>query len=263
MEKGVHSQLFYHKAKGMDSIQVLVVEDNQLHAEKIEMLLEDLDIEMVGCVDNALDAFDLLQSSQPDLILLDINISGSFTGIDFAERIRRTSNIPIIYISSIRDKETFNKAKATSPDAFVYKPIEEDALIAAIELAIHKKGGKTAGGEGGASKSEAVLQKMVFLRIGNSLKKILLDEIVYIQVSAKNYCDIRTVKKRYSVKSSLNELSNALHSDVFMRVSRSHILNLSFIEEINEKDALIETGFEPVTLGKGFKSSLYERLKKV
>lgn len=246
----------------MDNVSILVVEDNPLHAEKIEMLLEDLEMELAGITDNALDAFELLQSTQPDLILLDINISGSFTGVDFAERVRKNNPIPIIYITSIRDKETFDKAKATAPEAFVYKPIEEDALVAAIELALYKKH-KNLSDQSSLGSGQDVLKDMVFMRIGNTLKKIMLKDIVYIQVSAKNYCDIRTVKKRYSVKSSLNELINILHPDLFMRVSRSHILNLTFLEEINEKDALIETGFEPVSLGKGFKLALYDRLKKV
>lgn len=247
----------------MEKISVLVVEDNPLHAEKIEFLLEELDITLVGIVDNALDALETMKSKQLDLILLDINISGGFSGIDFAERVRKTSNIPIIYISSVRDKETFDKAKATNPEAFVYKPIEEEALVAAIELALHKSHLQYSSSLAIGENSEDVLNEMVFLRIGNSLKKILFKDIVYIQVSAKNYCDIRTVKKRYSIKSSLNDLIKMLHPSIFMRVSRSCILNLSFIEEINEKDFLIETGFEPIPLGKGFRLALYDRLKKV
>lgn len=246
----------------MENISVLIVEDNALHAEKLEILLEDLDISIAGCVDNALDALEVVKSKDPDLILLDINITGGFTGIDFAERVRKTSRIPIIYISSIRDKETFEKAKATNPEAFVYKPIEEEALIAAIELALHKAHISEAELSADAEEKD-VLSDMVFLRVGNSLKKILLRDIVYIHVSAKNYCDIRTVKKRYSIKSSLNDLIKMLHPSLFMRVSRSYILNLTFIEEINERELLIETGFEPVPVGKGFKIALYERLKKV
>lgn len=246
----------------MENISVLIVEDNALHAEKLEILLEDLDISIAGCVDNALDALEVVKSKDPDLILLDINITGGFTGIDFAERVRKTSRIPIIYISSIRDKETFEKAKATNPEAFVYKPIEEEALIAAIELALHKAHISEAELSADVEEKD-VLSDMVFLRVGNSLKKILLRDIVYIHVSAKNYCDIRTVKKRYSIKSSLNDLIKMLHPSLFMRVSRSYILNLTFIEEINERELLIETGFEPVPVGKGFKIALYERLKKV
>ncbi len=241
----------------MDQINVLVVEDNELHAEKLEFLLEDLDFHVVGLVNNALDALAIFQEQEPDLILLDINIEGSFTGIDLAERIRKTSQVPIVYISSMRDKETFDKAKATSPDAFIYKPIEEDALVAAIELALHKSIINT-------TQSTQVAQQWteaVFVRVGNTLKKIDLDNIVFIEVSAKNYCDIRTSKKRYSIKASLSDIQKQIDSQQFVRVSRSHIVNLKFIESINEKDGYIETGFESVLYSRTYKDELLSLLK--
>jgi len=241
----------------MDQINILIVEDNELHAEKLDLLLEDLDFCVVGIVDNALDALDLFQKKSPDLILLDISITGSFTGIDFAERIRKTSAVPIVYVSSIRDKETFEKAKATSPDAFLFKPIEEESLVAAIDLALHRSTLTNTTEE--TSNNQWV--EAVFVRVGNSLKKIEINTIVYIEVSAKNYCDIRTQSSRYSVKASLSEILKQLPEHQFIRVSRSHVVNLSFVQSINERESYIETGLEEVGFTKSYKDQLLKQLK--
>lgn len=241
----------------MDQVNVLVVEDNELHAEKIEFLLEDLDFTICGIVNNALDALSIFNENEPDLVLLDITIEGSFSGIDLAERIRKTSKVPIVYISSMRDKETFDKAKATSPDAFIYKPIEEETLVAAIELALHKKIDSIAE----TNNSYKQWTESVFIRVGNTLKKIELNQIVFIEVSAKNYCDIRTNKKRYSLKTSLSDIQKQINSNQFVRVSRSHIVNLKYIEAINEKDGYIETGFETILFSRTYKEELLGLLK--
>ena len=243
----------------MAAFKAFIVEDHPLHAEKLELMLEALGLEVAGMADNALDALTLLQEQEVDLLLLDIELTGSFSGIDLAERVRQKSRVPIIYCTSVRDDAERGRAVATNPEAYLYKPIREDALATAIELAMHRSMEQAATREATAS-NDGPLNTALFVRVGNSLKKLLFDDIVYVHVSAKNYCDIRTTERTLSSKTSLNELGKVLPAQQFMRVSRSYLINLAFVQEINEREQHIETGYEPVTIGAAYKQELYQRL---
>lgn len=243
----------------MSAFKAFIVEDHPLHAEKMELMLENIGLEVAGMADNALDALEQLASLDVDLLLLDIELTGSFSGIDLAERVRKSSNVPIIYTTSVRDDAERGRAVATNPEAYLYKPIKEDALATAIELAMFR-GAERAQSTPAATETGGPLSDALFLRVGNTLKKVPFSSIVYVHVSAKNYCDIRTTERTLSSKISLNELSKILPAQTFMRVSRSYLINLAYVQEINEREQHIETGYEAVTLGAGYKQELYERL---
>ena len=244
----------------MAAFKALIVEDHPLHAEKLELMLEDIGLEVVAMADNALDALALLGEHEVDLLLLDIELTGSFSGIDLAERVRKTSRVPIIYTTSVRDAGERGRAVATNPEAYLYKPIKEDALATAIELAMHRSMQQAAPATEAEEEAGNPLNNALFVRVGNVLKKVPFETIVYVHVSTKNYCDIRTTERTLSPKTSLNELGKALPEQQFMRVSRSYLINLAFVQEINEREQHIETGFEPVTIGAAYKQELYQRM---
>ena len=83
-------------------VSVLIVEDEELYADKMEMQLEKLDYKHLGTVDNSKDALQLIDKDAPDLILMDINIQGEYDGIELADMIHKKSMIPIIFITFYR-----------------------------------------------------------------------------------------------------------------------------------------------------------------
>ena len=57
-------------------MKVLIVEDEELYADRLEMLVEKLEYELIGIADNSTDALRLIESNPPDFILMDIYIRG-------------------------------------------------------------------------------------------------------------------------------------------------------------------------------------------
>ncbi|MGD1845282.1 MAG: LytR/AlgR family response regulator transcription factor [Salibacteraceae bacterium] len=239
----------------MVEIRALVVEDNPLHAERLELLLENLGVTVQAVVDNALDALDCVYNDKLDFALLDIHLAHGQSGVELAETIRKRSNLPLIFISSDRDRDTFERAVLTRPEAYLYKPIDQENLASAIELVLHRLHHTP------DETPNLHIPSFLFVRVGNVLKKLASEEVVYVEVSSKNYCDIRTAHQRFSIKSSLTDLENLLPSKRFMRVSRSHIVNLEKIISINERDQTIETGLESVPVGNAYKQNLYSRIR--
>ena len=82
----------------MPGIKVLLVEDDWIIAKEISYTLQDLGFEVAANFDNAEDAYKQMKTLQPDLVILDIDLSGEMTGIDLA-RLLKQEGKNSIYLS--------------------------------------------------------------------------------------------------------------------------------------------------------------------
>ncbi|MBN1432650.1 MAG: response regulator [Methanomicrobiaceae archaeon] len=122
----------------MSGKKILVVEDEVMVAMTLEDTLEALGYEVVGTADNGGDAVRLAIEKEPDLILMDIRIRGDIDGIEAAERIAETLDIPVVFLTAHSDEQTLMRALKTQPYGFLIKPFRERELYSNIEMAIHK-----------------------------------------------------------------------------------------------------------------------------
>lgn len=118
--------------------RIIIVEDEALIAAEIKSTLTLLGYQVVGHAMNGDKALDLFSSRKADLILLDINIKGSLSGIDLAKILRKKYKVPFIFLTSFSDKMTLNRAKETMPNGYILKPFSDNDLKVNIELALHQ-----------------------------------------------------------------------------------------------------------------------------
>jgi signal transduction histidine kinase len=69
---------------------------------------------------------------------MDIRLSGSLDGIETAERMRRTHDIPVVYVTAHSDPDTITKALGTNPFGYILKPFIDRELKTQIEIALYK-----------------------------------------------------------------------------------------------------------------------------
>ena len=74
----------------------------------------------------------------PDVILIDINISGEMGGIETAIHIRENYDIPIVYLASHDDDIVLGQAKTAEPFGYLIKPVSDLELITYIEISLYK-----------------------------------------------------------------------------------------------------------------------------
>lgn len=125
----------------------MIVEDEMLAQRHIENILKSLDVEVVGCYDNAADARATLTRDSCDMILMDINIKGPEDGIQFARSILQQYHVPIVFISAYSDGETLEEVLDLSPYGFITKPFSAKDVEVAIGIAykrFHADGAKRA-----------------------------------------------------------------------------------------------------------------------
>ncbi|OXB03740.1 sigma 54-interacting response regulator [Flavobacterium pectinovorum] len=115
-------------------LKILIVEDQFVEANHLRLMLKKAGHSVIGMARSVPDAKYYIAEQRPELVLLDIFLSGKETGIDLAE-ILKNENIPFIYLSANSNEEVLSKAKLTHPQGFLVKPFREKDLLVTIEIA--------------------------------------------------------------------------------------------------------------------------------
>jgi PAS domain S-box-containing protein len=122
----------------MSNESILIVEDDLIVASDIRLILLGWGYKVLPTVSTGEEAMDCAKSIKPDLILMDIMLSGSIDGILAAENIRTNYNIPVIYLTSYSDRKTLDRAKKTEPFGYIMKPYDKRDIYSTIETALYK-----------------------------------------------------------------------------------------------------------------------------
>lgn len=111
----------------------LVIADDELYIIKlIRLLIEDLDVEIVGEAANGLEAYELIMEKRPDAAVIDIRMPG-LSGIELIEKVRASEvNTEFIVISGYRSFDFAQSALTLGVRAYLLKPIHKEELAAAL-----------------------------------------------------------------------------------------------------------------------------------
>ena len=122
----------------MSKARILIVEDDPHTAAVTEAQVEAAGFAVAGIATSGPKAIDLARIEVPDLVLMDIVLTGELDGIDAAQIIYSTLNIPVLYLSAHADPALFERAKISEPFAYLLKPIRERELLLTIEMALYR-----------------------------------------------------------------------------------------------------------------------------
>ena len=122
----------------MNNIKILIAEDEQIVAKNIEKRLTADGYQVVASVSTGEDAIEKAKLYSPDIILMDIKLKGKIDGIETADILRRNFQLPVIFLTSYADEETFQRAKSTEPFGYLIKPFDNKELNRVVELALYK-----------------------------------------------------------------------------------------------------------------------------
>ena len=117
-----------NNARSESPKNILIVEDDMLLSLVEERLVEKLGHRVVGKTGSGEEAIAKCAELDPDLILMDIVLKGELDGIQAMEKIRETSDVPVIYLSGNSDKYNYERAKQTSFTDYLVKPISGNDL---------------------------------------------------------------------------------------------------------------------------------------
>lgn len=114
---------------------IVIVEDEVITQRYLQDILENHDVNVSGCFNNALDTLDALKKIQCDMILMDINIKGSTDGIQLSRKILEEYAFPIVFITAHNDDATLEELLELAPFGFVNKPFSSKEVLTTLKVA--------------------------------------------------------------------------------------------------------------------------------
>ncbi|MGK5094332.1 response regulator [Deltaproteobacteria bacterium TL4] len=120
-----------------ENTKILVVEDEGITALDVERILKRLGYLIPCIVSSGEQAVEVARREEPDLILMDISLSGSMDGVEAMEAIKSFSDVPIVFFTANPDR--LPQSLINEPLGFIGKPFNLTTLHATIELELFKK----------------------------------------------------------------------------------------------------------------------------
>lgn len=118
--------------------KILVVEDEWIIANDIKDSLVDMGYRVTAIASSGEEAMARAKEEAPDLMLMDIVLKGDMTGIDTARAIRKSLDIPVIFLTAYDNQFMVDQAKQIPNSGYLLKPFKDRELDIAIDMALHK-----------------------------------------------------------------------------------------------------------------------------
>lgn len=236
------------------SYKVIIIDDEPPAREVIKHFLKNHDdLEMVGEAENGFDGLKLIQSQQPDLIFLDIQMP-KLTGFELLELIDQP---PTIIFSTAYDQYALKAFEQHAAD-YLLKPYNRDRFEDGLSKARTLMGKTTA-----PLATEAMVQDYLqepthrlVVKDGAKIDIIPTDEVIRI-AAQDDYSEIITAKGKHLKKQTMKHLEQILDPKKFVRVHRSSIVQISQIAKIDKYGkethlAQLKNGDEVVVSASGY-----------
>lgn len=120
----------------MQQARIVVAEDELIIALDLKRKLERLGHRVLCTVTSGSAAIAQVGKLQPDLLIMDIGLSGDLNGLNAVEIIRKTRRIPVIFVSAYSDTRTRGAISLLSPASLLVKPVADAEIRETVEQAL-------------------------------------------------------------------------------------------------------------------------------
>lgn len=225
----------------MSDIRVLVVDDEQLAREELCFLLEQAGgVEIVGQTADGVSALRMAGDLLPDLIFLDVQMPG-LTGFEVARRlIEADTTAQLVFVTAF-DQYAIEAFGVNAID-YVLKPLDADRLDQTLERARRRLASEQATRMPlspadlervvEAVKARQARRDQLAIRTGEKFVLVQADEVIHASLVDEAIVVVTNTVSGTSNYRTLDELQARLDPEVFWRVHRSHLVNITKIKEI-------------------------------
>lgn len=116
--------------------KILIVEDEAITAADLQWYLGHLGYQISAIASSGDEAVRMAEEASPDLVLMDVRLSGTMDGVEASRRIQEKRPIPILYVTAYPDVFLKSPAEMEKPSMCITKPFYSPVLQRAIEIAL-------------------------------------------------------------------------------------------------------------------------------
>ena len=205
-------------------LKVVIIDDERLARNELRRMLGEFsDVEIIGEAANAAEGIEKIETLNPDLIFLDIQMPGK-SGFDMLGMIDRAPHV--IFVTAY-DEYALKAFEVNALD-YLMKPVEPQRLAEAL-LKVRQKNEE----ELTSYTNRSILSEhdQVFVKDGERCWFVKLSDVRLFE-SVGNYAKVFFGTNKPLILKSLNSLEERLDEKVFFRANRKHIINMRMIEKI-------------------------------
>ncbi len=217
------------------TIRTMLVDDEPLALNRLrKFLAQEPDVEIVGECVNGSEAIGRIHQEQPDLVFLDLHMP-QLSGLDVVRALPADA-LPAIVFVTAHDQHAVEAFEVQATD-YLLKPFTRDRLQAAVrrvrerlQASSRPRPGQPAAA---AAPTEPPLPQLnrFAVKEGNQTLFVKTQEVDYIEAAA-NYVVLCTPRGNFILRETLRNLEASLSPAMFVRISRSLIVNLDRIKAI-------------------------------
>jgi len=210
-------------------MRAIIIDDERLARTELRKLLQDYpEVEVVDEASNVEEGLQKIESHNPDLIFLDIQMPGK-TGFDLLTEL---DHAPQVIFTTAYDEYALKAFEVNALD-YLLKPVEPRRLADAVEKLKRAQSGGHANGSGITADNNSLLSEndQVFVKDGERCWFVKLGDVRLFE-SVGNYAKVFFGANKPLILKSLNALEERLDEKVFFRANRKHIVNLRMIDKI-------------------------------
>jgi two-component system LytT family response regulator len=250
------------------SIKTIIVDDVELARERVKMLLDDREIEIIAECENGRQAIEAIRDLKPDLVFLDIQMP-KINGFEVIETVGAGKMPTVIFVTAY-DEFALRAFEVNAVD-YLLKPFDEERLKKAV-LRAKRQITKQESAAEIEEKLRKLLQevkiephylKRIPVKSTRGTTLVLAEEIDWIG-SAGHYLELHAGRETHLIREKLSQLETRLDPKDFMRIHRSTIVNLDRIKSLHpmfngDQIVILKNGQE-LNLSRTYYDKLMQRI---
>jgi two-component system LytT family response regulator len=225
-------------------INCLIIDDEPFARELLEGYVAQLPyLNLVASCEHVFEALEVLQRQRIDLLFSDINMP-QVNGIEF---LRSLPNPPYVIFVTASPHYALEGFELDALD-YVVKPVSFPRFLKAVNKAVSLVSSQP-------TAVAATAPQFLFVKEGNSLQRVLFDEIYYVE-GLRDYIRI-VLRNRFVVTYlRMSRIEDQLPAMRFIRIQKSYIVRLDAIRAITGNEVELYDLPEKLPIGKQHKEAL-------
>jgi two-component system LytT family response regulator/two-component system response regulator LytT len=217
------------------TLTTVVVDDEQLACDELAFLLRDFpEIEVIARGSNGLEAVELIQKLEPELVFLDVNMPG-LDGLGVVRRLREKDvELPHFIFVTAYDQYAVEAFRLEAMD-YLLKPVERPRLAETIERArrtIQEKKSPEAPQTSPKSPATSTTRTKLLVRANSRNFIVDANDVIYATIDNGLITLVTTNLEGHSNYRTIEDLQANLDREMFWRVHRSYLVNINRIKEV-------------------------------
>ena len=225
----------------------LIIDDNPMARTTLSHLCSQVDgLEVSGECNDAIEAYNFLQTKDVDLLFLDVEMPG-MTGLELTRNLNK--NVIIILTTYKRDYAV--EAFELNIADYLVKPITPPRFLQAVNKA------REILNQNKVEQMPQASDEFIFIRDSTVTRKLRFADILYVEAMG-DYVKFHTLQKVYTIHGTLKLVEQKLPALQFLRIHRSYIVAINKIDTIENGGLAIAHKFIPVA--DSYRKALNERM---